>query len=69
MFYLKATGEFDAVVREWEAKPAADKMWANIKIFISTEYAKEKQMQLTSRWKQLKNSIDRSTHQTNRDDD
>jgi hypothetical protein len=31
LFYLKATGEFDAAIREWEAKPAAEKMWANIK--------------------------------------
>jgi hypothetical protein len=30
LFYLKATGEFDAAVREWEAKPAAEKTWANI---------------------------------------
>jgi hypothetical protein len=38
---LKATGEFNPAVREWEAKPAADKKWANIKTFISAEYAKE----------------------------
>jgi hypothetical protein len=31
LFYLKTTGEFDAAVREWEAKPAADKTWVNIK--------------------------------------
>jgi hypothetical protein len=48
LFYLKASGEYDAAIREWEAKPAADKTWANIKIFISTEYAKEnKQNKLT----------------------
>jgi hypothetical protein len=41
LFYLKATGEFDAAVREWEAKPEADKTWTNIKSVISTEYAKE----------------------------
>jgi hypothetical protein len=41
LFHLKATGEFDAAVREWEAKPAADKTWANIKTFITAEYAKE----------------------------
>ena len=47
-YYLKATGEFDTAVREWEAKPAAQKMWANIKTFISTKYAKEnKQNKLT----------------------
>ena len=50
LFYLKTTGEFDAAVREWEAKPAADKTWANIKTFISTEYAKEnKQNKLTAK--------------------
>ena len=50
LFYLKATGEFDAAVREWEAKPAVDKTWANIKTFISTEYAKEnKQNKLTAK--------------------
>jgi len=42
LFQLKATGEFDPAVREWEAKPAADKTWVNIKTFISAEYAKEK---------------------------
>jgi hypothetical protein len=41
LFYLKTSGEYDAVVREWEAKPAIDKTWPNIKVFISTEYAKE----------------------------
>jgi hypothetical protein len=49
LFYLKASGEYNAAVREWEAKPVADKTWANIKIFISTEYAKEnKQNKLTA---------------------
>ncbi len=50
LFYLKATGEFDAAIREWEAKPDADKTWTNIKSFISTEYAKEnKQNKLTAK--------------------
>jgi len=64
LFYLKATGEFDAAVREWEAKPAAQKTWANIKTFISTEYAKEnKQNKLTA--KQFKvNSIDEQAEAT-----
>ncbi len=49
LFYLKSTGEFDAAVCEWEAKPEADKTWANIKSFISMEYAKEsKQNKLTA---------------------
>jgi hypothetical protein len=64
LFYLKATGEFDAAVREWEAKPAADKTWANIKTFISAEYAKEnKQNKLTA--KQFKaNAIDEQAEAT-----
>ncbi len=41
LFHLKATGEFDPAVREWEAKPAVDKTWANIKTFIAAEYARE----------------------------
>ena len=50
LFYLKATGEFDAAVREWENKPTADKTWQNIKTFISTEYAREnKQTNLTAK--------------------
>ena len=50
LFYLKATGEFDAAVREWENKPTADKTWQNIKTFISTEYAREnKQNKLTAK--------------------
>ena len=64
LFYLKATGEFDAAVREWEAKPAADKTWANIKTFILTEYAREnKQNKLTA--KQFKaNAIDEQAEAT-----
>ena len=50
LFHLKATGEFDAAVREWEAKPAADKTWANIKTFITAKYAKEnKQNKLSAK--------------------
>jgi hypothetical protein len=50
LYYLKATGEFDAAVREWENKPAADKTWINIKTFISTEYTREnKQNKLTAK--------------------
>jgi len=64
LFYLKATGEFDAAVREWETKPAANKTWANIKTFISAEYAKEnKQNKLTA--KQFKaNTIDEQAEVT-----
>jgi hypothetical protein len=41
LYYLKATGEYDPAVREWENKATVDKTWPNIKIFISNEYAKE----------------------------
>ena len=48
LYYFKTTGEFDAAVREWENKAAADKTWVNIKTFIATEYAREnKQNKLT----------------------
>ena len=50
LYYLKASGEFDAAVREWENNVAADKTWANIKTFIATEYAREnKQNKLTAK--------------------
>jgi hypothetical protein len=50
LYYLKNTGEFDAAVREWEAKPIAKQTWANIKTFMATEYAKEnKQNKLSAK--------------------
>jgi hypothetical protein len=50
LYYLKSSGEFDAAVREWENKAAADKTWINIKTFIATEYAREnKQNKLTAK--------------------
>jgi hypothetical protein len=50
LYFLKASGEFDAAVREWEQKPAIQKTWANIKTFISLEYTKEsKQNKLTAK--------------------
>ena len=50
LYYLKASGEFDAAVREWENKPAVNKTWQNIKTFISNEHAKEnKQNKLTAK--------------------
>jgi len=66
LFYLKATGEFDSAVRAWEAKPAADKTWANIKTRsrpsslpnmpkktsrINLQQSNSRQMRSTSRWK------------------
>jgi hypothetical protein len=64
LYYLKSTGEYDAAVREWEAKPDALRTWANIKIFMSTEYAKEsKQNKHTA--KQLKaNAIEEQAEAT-----
>ena len=48
LFYLKASWEFNAAVREWEQKPAGQKTWQNMKTFISAEYTKEnKQNKLT----------------------
>ena len=56
LYYLKSSGEYDAAVREWEAKPAATRTWANIKVFMSAEYAKEnKQNKQTA--KQLKANV------------
>ena len=50
LYYFKASGEFDAAVREWENKATVDKTWINIKTFIATEYAREnKQNKLTSK--------------------
>ncbi len=50
LYYFKASGEFNAAVREWENKSAADKTWTNIKMFISAEYAcKNKQNKLTAK--------------------
>ena len=50
LYYLKASGEFDAAVREWELRPAGTKTWQHIKTFISAEYAKEnKQNKMTAK--------------------
>jgi hypothetical protein len=50
LYHLKASREFNAVVHKWENKTAADKTWANIKTFISAEYAsKNKQNKLTAK--------------------
>jgi hypothetical protein len=64
LYYLKSTGEYDAAVREWEAKPVATRTWANIKLFMSAEYAKEnKQNKQTA--KQMKaNAIEEQAEAT-----
>ena len=64
LYYLKSTGEYDAAVREWETKPVATRTWANIKIFMSTDYAKEnKQNKQTA--KQMKaNAIEEQAEAT-----
>ncbi len=50
LYFLKASGEFNAAVREWEQRPVGQKTWQNIKTFISVEYAKEsKQNKLTAK--------------------
>jgi hypothetical protein len=66
LFQLKATGEFDPAVREWEAKPAAQKTWANIKRSSQRNMRKKtsktsswlsisKQTQFRSKWKRRRN--------------
>ena len=37
---FKDCGDYDAPVREWEAKPEAYKTWDNLKLMISNEYSK-----------------------------
>jgi len=64
LFYFKATGEFDAAVREWEAKPAADKTWANIKTFISAEYAKDNKQNKITATQFKANAIDEQAEAT-----
>ncbi len=50
LYLLKASGEFNAAVREWEQRPSGQKTWQNIQTFISAEYAKEnKQNKLTAK--------------------
>ena len=64
LYYFKNTGENDAAFREREAKPVAMKTWANIKLFMSTEYAKESQQNKQSA-KQLKaNAIEEQAEAT-----
>ena len=64
LYYFKNTGEYDAAVREWEAKPVATKTWANIKLLMSTEYAKENKQNKQSA-KQLKaNTIEEQAEAT-----
>jgi hypothetical protein len=36
---FKDSGDYDPAVHEWEAKPEADKTWANLKIMVSNEYS------------------------------
>jgi hypothetical protein len=64
LYYFKSTGEYDAAVREWEAKPVAIRTWTNIKLFMSAEYAKEnKQNKQTA--KQMKaNAIEEQAEAT-----
>jgi hypothetical protein len=41
LYHFKTSREFNAVVHKWENKAAADNTWANIKMFISAEYARK----------------------------
>jgi hypothetical protein len=50
LYYLIASGVFDAAVREWEQRPTGQKTWHNIITFISIEHTKEnKQNKLTAK--------------------
>jgi hypothetical protein len=50
LYHLKAMGEFNADVCEWEQKYTASKTWSNIKTVISMEYARDnKQNKLTTK--------------------
>ena len=64
LFHLKATGEFDPAVCEWESKPAAQKTWANIKTFIAVEYAKENKQNKLSAKKFKANAIQEQAEAT-----
>lgn len=37
---FKDAGDYDAPVREWEARPVVDQTWANLKTMMCTEYAR-----------------------------
>ncbi len=60
----EAAGKFDAAVREWEAKPAASKTWANIKTFISAEYAKENKQNIHTAKRYKANVIQEQAEET-----
>ena len=46
LYYLKASGEFDAAVREWEQKSAGQKTWQNIK--LSSQQSTQKKTSRTN---------------------
>ena len=64
LYYLKSTGEYDAAVREWETKPVATRTWANIKIFMSAEYAKENKQNKQTAKKMKANAIEEQAEAT-----
>jgi hypothetical protein len=50
LYYLKASGEFDAAVREWENRPAGQRHGKTSKPLFSAENAKENKLnKLTSK--------------------
>jgi len=46
LYYLKASGEFNAAVREWENRPTVNKTWQNIK--LSSQLNMQKRTNKTS---------------------
>jgi hypothetical protein len=68
LHYLKASGEFDAAVREWEQKPAASKTWTTSSLSLQQSTQEKitgtnsppnstRQTQWKNRQRQLKNSL------------
>ncbi len=45
---FKDAGEYDPAVREWEAKPEAEKTWDNVKKMITSEYSKYQRQHATT---------------------
>jgi hypothetical protein len=64
LYFFKVSGKFNTAVREWEQKPAAQKTWANIKTFISLEYAKENQQNKLTAKKFRANNINKQAKAT-----
>lgn len=45
---FKDAGDFNSAIQEWETRPVALQTYANLKVFMCTEYAKVNRQVLTS---------------------